>query len=33
MDQTSNVEDNKTNNDNIPLNKLDKHRHTTIIKH
>ena len=32
-DQTSNVEDEKTDNDNIPLNKLEKCHHTTIIKH
>ena len=33
IDQTSNVEDEKTDNDNIPLNKLEKCHHTTIIKH
>jgi len=32
MDQTSNVEDEETDDDNIPLNKLYKHRHTTITK-
>ena len=33
MDQTSNVEDEETDDDNIPLNKLNKHRHTVITKH
>ena len=33
MDQTSNVEDEETDDDNLPLNKLYKHRHTTITKH
>ena len=31
--QTSNVEDEETDDDNIPLNKLNKHRHTVITKH
>ena len=33
MDQTSNVEDEEIDDDNISLNKLYKHRHTTITKH
>ena len=33
MDQTSNVEDEETNDDNIPLNKLYKRHYTTITKH
>ena len=33
MDQTSNNEDEKTDDDNIPLNKLYKHHHTAITKH
>ena len=33
MDQTSNVEDEETNDDNIPFNKLYNHRHTVITKH
>ena len=32
-DQTSNVEDEETDDDNIPLNKLYKCRHITITKH
>ena len=33
MDQTSNVEDEETNDDNISFNKLYNHRHTVITKH
>ena len=33
MDQTSNVEDEEIDDDNISLSKLYKHRHTTITKH
>ena len=32
-DRTSNVKDEETYNDNIPLFKLYKHRHTTITNH
>ena len=32
MDQTSNVEDEEIDDDNIPLNKLYKRCHTTITK-
>ena len=31
--QTSNIEDEETDDDNIPVNKLYKHRHTAITKH
>ena len=33
LDQTSNIEDKETNDDNIPLNKLYKRCHTTITNH
>ena len=33
MDQTSNVEDEETDDDNIPLNKLYKYCHSAITKH
>ena len=33
VDRTSNVEDEETYDDNIPLNNLYKRRHTTITKH
>ena len=33
MDQTSNVEDEETDDDNIPLNKIYKHHHTAKTKH
>ena len=33
MDQTSNVEDEETYDNNIPLNNRYKRRHTTITKH
>ena len=33
MDQTSKIEDEETDEDNIPLNKIYKHRHTAKTKH
>ena len=33
IDQTSNVEDEEIDDDNIPLNKLYKRHHTTITKY
>ena len=32
MDQTSNVENEETDDDNLPHNKLYKHRNTTITR-